>query len=236
MNGPGRGFGRGRPSAPRLTPFDFAPPLTRRRPSTPRRLRRRYAQDARPRTIRSRTPRRKPHRVADRAITTRVGRKTLGDSGWGDIGTCADFSHMCAPAASIAGMQTPVRILVVDDAEPVRKILVQTLRAMGFDPSQADSGPAALRLVLTAPPDVAIVDQWMPDMTGAELVRLMRSSTDARIRSIRNHRSLWPSGQRAWLLAAGALTFLPKPFRIAQLTAALRLALEPAAPAASSAA
>ena len=81
-------------------------------------------------------------------------------------------------------MQTPVRILVVDDAEPVRKILVQTLRAMGFDPSQADSGPAALRLVLTAPPDVAIVDQRMPDMTGAELVRLMRSSTDARIRSI----------------------------------------------------
>ena len=133
-------------------------------------------------------------------------------------------------------MQTPVRILVVDDAEPVRKILVQTLRAMGFDPSQADSGPAALRLVLAAPPDVAIVDQWMPDMTGAELVRLMRSSTDARIRSIAIIGLSGRPGSERELLAAGALTFLPKPFRIAQLTAALRLALEPAAPAASSAA
>jgi two-component system, OmpR family, KDP operon response regulator KdpE len=133
-------------------------------------------------------------------------------------------------------MQTAVRILVVDDAEPVRKILVQTLRAMGFDPSQADSGPAALRLVLTAPPDVAIVDQWMPDMTGAELVRLMRSSTDARIRSIAIIGLSGRPGSERELLAAGALTFLPKPFRIAQLTAALRLALEPVAPAASSAA
>jgi DNA-binding response OmpR family regulator len=133
-------------------------------------------------------------------------------------------------------MQTPVRILVVDDAEPVRKILIQTLRAMGFEPSQADSGPAALRLVLAAPPDVAIVDQWMPDMTGAELVRLMRSSADARIRSIAVIGLSGRPGSERELLAAGALTFLPKPFRIAQLTAALRLALEPVAPAASSAA
>jgi CheY-like chemotaxis protein len=133
-------------------------------------------------------------------------------------------------------MQRPVRILVVDDAEPVRKILVQTLRAMGFEPSQADSGPAALRLALAAPPDVAIVDQWMPDMTGAELVRLMRSSSDARIRSIAIIGLSGRAGSERELLAAGALTFLPKPFRIAQLTAALRLALEPVAPAASSAA
>jgi len=133
-------------------------------------------------------------------------------------------------------MQRPVRILVVDDAEPVRKILVQTLRAMGFEPSQADSGPAALRLALAAPPDVAIVDQWMPDMTGAELVRLMRSSSDARVRSIAIIGLSGRAGSERELLAAGALTFLPKPFRIAQLTAALRLALEPVAPAASSAA
>jgi CheY-like chemotaxis protein len=133
-------------------------------------------------------------------------------------------------------MQRPVRILVVDDAEPVRKILVQTLRAMGFEPSQADSGPAALRLALAAPPDVAIVDQWMPDMTGAELVRLMRSSSDARIRSIAIIGLSGRAGSERELLAAGALTFLPKPFRIVQLTAALRLALEPVAPAAASSA
>ena len=118
-------------------------------------------------------------------------------------------------------MQRPVRILVVDDAEPVRKILVQTLRAMGFEPSQADSGPAALRLALAAPPDVAIVDQWMPDMTGAELVRILQNSADARVRSIAIIGLSGRPGSERELLAAGALTFLPKPFRIVQLLAAL---------------
>lgn len=133
-------------------------------------------------------------------------------------------------------MQTPVRILVVDDAEPVRKILVQTLRALGFDPVQADSGSAALRLALASPPDVAIVDQWMPEMTGAELIELMRGSLDARVRSIAVIGLSGRPGSERELLAAGALTFLPKPFRIAQLVAALRLAMEPAVPATSSAA
>lgn len=133
-------------------------------------------------------------------------------------------------------MQTPVRILVVDDAEPVRKILVQTLRAMGFEATQADSGPAALRQLMAAPPDVAIVDQWMPDMTGAELVRLMRGSLDARVRSVAVVGLSGRPGSERELLAAGALTFLPKPFRIAQLAAALKLALEPAVAAAASAA
>ncbi len=133
-------------------------------------------------------------------------------------------------------MQTPVRILVVDDAEQVRKILVQTLRALGFEPVQAESAPEALRLVLASPPDVAIVDQWMPDMTGAELVRLLRASGDPRVRSVAVIGLSGRPGSERELLAAGALTFLPKPFRIAQLTAALRLALEPALPVSASSA
>jgi CheY-like chemotaxis protein len=127
-------------------------------------------------------------------------------------------------------MQTPVRILVVDDAEPVRKILVQTLRALGFEPSQAESGPAALRMMLAAPPDVAIVDQWMPDMTGADLIRVLRSSCDGRLRSIPVIGLSGRPGSERELLAAGCLTFLPKPFRLVQLSAALQLALEPGAP------
>jgi CheY-like chemotaxis protein len=143
---------------------------------------------------------------------------------------------MRAPAVNLADMQTPVRILVVDDAEQVRKILVQTLRALGFEPLQAESAPEALRLVLAGPPDVAIVDQWMPDMTGAELVRLMRASGDPRVRGVPVIGLSGRPGSERELLAAGALTFLPKPFRIAQLTAALRLALEPALPASASSA
>ncbi len=133
-------------------------------------------------------------------------------------------------------MQTPVRILVVDDAEPVRKILVQTLRALGFDPLQADSGPAALRLALAVQPAVAIVDQWMPEMTGAELIRHLHACPDAGVRAMAVIGLSGRPGSERELLAAGALTFLPKPFRIAQLVAALRIAVDPVPPVASSAA
>ena len=67
----------------------------------------------------------------------------------------------------------------------------------------------------------------------------MRGSSDARVRSIAIIGLSGRPGSERELLAAGALTFLPKPFRLAQLTAALRLArlaLEPVVPATSSAA
>ncbi|WP_242340371.1 MULTISPECIES: two-component system response regulator [Anaeromyxobacter] len=133
-------------------------------------------------------------------------------------------------------MQTPVRILVVDDAEPVRQILVQTLRALGFEPLQADSGPAALRLALAVQPAVAIVDQWMPEMTGAELILRLHASPDPRVRAMTVIGLSGRPGSERDLLAAGALTFLPKPFRVAQLVAALRVAMEPALPAPTSSA
>jgi CheY-like chemotaxis protein len=143
---------------------------------------------------------------------------------------------MHIPAVKIPGMQTPVRILVVDDAEPVRQILVQTLRALGFEPLQADSGPAALRLALAVQPSVAIVDQWMPEMTGAELIHRLHASVDPRVRAMPIIGLSGRPGSERELLAAGALTFLPKPFRVAQLVTALRVVMDPALPAPTSSA
>jgi len=128
------------------------------------------------------------------------------------------------------------RILVVDDAEPVRTILLHTLRLRGFEAFEAISGPDALRAAHEVPFDIAIVDQWMPEMTGAELIRRFRRSDDVRVRSIAVIGLSGRPGSEHDLLAAGALAFLPKPFGAAQLAAALRHALEVSAPVASSAA
>ena len=125
------------------------------------------------------------------------------------------------------------RILVVDDAQPVRTILLHTLRALGFEAIEADCGLAALRLAHTAPPAIAMVDQWMPDITGAEVFRI---SSDPRVRSIIAIGLSGRPGSERELVAAGALAFLPKPFGTNQLCAALRQAVEALTPAASSAA
>jgi two-component system KDP operon response regulator KdpE len=122
-------------------------------------------------------------------------------------------------------MRDAVRVLVVDDAEPVRVILTHALRLRGFEVEQAESGSAALAQVFAAPPDVAIVDQWMPELTGADVVARMRASVDPRVRAIPVIGLSGRAGSERELMAAGALTFLPKPFGAAQLDAALCCAL-----------
>ncbi len=123
-------------------------------------------------------------------------------------------------------MTEPQRVLVVDDSEPVRSLLARALRSRGYSVTVADSGAAALRAAYDFLPAVAIIDQWMPGMTGAELVRLILGSQDARVRKIRIIGLSGRPGSEKDMLGAGARVFLSKPFGGEDLAAALKLALE----------
>jgi DNA-binding response OmpR family regulator len=120
---------------------------------------------------------------------------------------------------------SPLRVLVVDDSAPVRDLLGKALRQQGFTVYQAETGIAALRLAFDVVPAVAIVDQWMPGMTGAELIRLLRSAPRADVRGIAIIGLSGRPGSETELLGAGAHTFLAKPFGEEDLLAALRAAL-----------
>jgi CheY-like chemotaxis protein len=119
----------------------------------------------------------------------------------------------------------PLRVLVVDDSAPVRDLLSKALRQQGFTVFAAETGFAALRLAFDVVPSVAIVDQWMPGMTGAELIRLLRAAPLPEIRRIPIIGLSGRPGSEKELLGAGALTFLAKPFGEGDLRAALRAAL-----------
>ncbi len=68
-----------------------------------------------------------------------------------------------------------VRLMVVDDTEHVRKMLVDILVLHGFEvTADAGDGPEALRTVDEADPDVVIVDYRMSDMDGIEVARRIR--------------------------------------------------------------
>jgi CheY-like chemotaxis protein len=128
-----------------------------------------------------------------------------------------------------------VRVLVVDDSVQVRAILARALRQRGYAVHEAADGPTALRLAFDLRPAVAIVDQWMPDMTGAELIRLLRAAPIPEIRSMAIIGLSGRPGSEKDLLGAGAGTFLAKPFGESELAAALASVLgldEPATGAA----
>ena len=125
-------------------------------------------------------------------------------------------------AASIRGDEC---ILVVEDAEAVRKFTATALRAQGYAVLEAENGVAALQ-VLAARPDIRLIvtDVVMPDMDGAELAR--------RVRAL--HPSLpllFVSGfaERAkvrQLLGASEGRLLQKPFSPGELARRVRETLE----------
>jgi DNA-binding response OmpR family regulator len=117
------------------------------------------------------------------------------------------------------------RVLVVDDSEPVRALLAQALRQHGFVVFEAETGTMGLRVAFDVRPALAIVDQWMPGMTGAELIRLLRAAPLPELRTMPIIGLSGRAGSERDLLGAGAGSFIAKPFGEADLIVAVRAAL-----------
>ena len=84
-------------------------------------------------------------------------------------------------------------------------------------------------------PAIAVVDQWMPGMTGAELIRILRAVPLPEVRAMPIVGLSGRGGSEHELLAAGAATFVAKPFGELDLVGAVRAALGLAAAASGAA-
>jgi response regulator NasT len=71
----------------------------------------------------------------------------------------------------------PVRVMVVDDTDHVRNMLVDMLELDGFDVvGQAATGEAAVDMVGDTTPDVIVMDYKMPGMDGLSAARAIRTN------------------------------------------------------------
>src|SRR5438128_7998496 len=112
----------------------------------------------------------------------------------------------------------PETILVVDDEEKIRRTLRGVLADEGFDVVEAADGRRALELLEHVEPRLAIVDVWMPEVDGLELVERMRSHAPRLpIIVISGHGTIETAVR---VIRLGAYDFLEKPF---QLDALLQL-------------
>ena len=103
-------------------------------------------------------------------------------------------------------------ILVVDDAQFVRMKLAMTLKAAGFETTEASSGQDALKAVSQSKPDLILLDVNMPGMSGYEIAQKISSEpSHAEIPIVMltaEHTS--EAVQKA--IHAGASGFIVKPF------------------------
>src|SRR5262249_12266272 len=101
-------------------------------------------------------------------------------------------------------------ILVVDDEENIRHTLRGVLADEGYEVLEAPDGRRALELLEHVAPRLAIVDVWMPEVDGIELVERMRTqSPGVPIIVISGHGTIETAVR---VIRLGAFDFLEKPF------------------------
>ncbi|MDH4267335.1 MAG: response regulator, partial [Deltaproteobacteria bacterium] len=66
------------------------------------------------------------------------------------------------------------QILVVDDEERIRQSLTGVLKDEGYEVLEVRDGVQALKQVETDPPDLVLLDIWMPGMDGIETLERMK--------------------------------------------------------------
>ena len=114
-----------------------------------------------------------------------------------------------------------LKILVVDDEESVREMLVTYLETEGYDVSTADSGVSALPAIEDFKPQIVLLDIRMPDMDGLQCLRsIIKRNPDIAVVMM----SGFVSEQIACkTLEIGAFDYINKPISFEHLMKVLHL-------------
>ena len=114
------------------------------------------------------------------------------------------------------------RVLVVDDEAQILRALSTMLRGAGYDVATAATSAEALTAAAAHPPDAVILDLVLPDGTGTDVCRELRTWTDVPVIVLS---AVGEESEKVAALDAGADDYVTKPFSVEELLARLRAAL-----------
>ena len=126
------------------------------------------------------------------------------------------------PTLAAADVDRIRSAVVADDSEAVRKLVAALLRREGFDVREAADGAEAWRLIEERAPDVLVVDDVLPCVSGVELVDALRDRRDlrpVRVAFLVEHQS---GLDRAALAGLNGDAIIRKPFDLDHVALKLR--------------
>ena len=115
-------------------------------------------------------------------------------------------------------------VLIVDDEESICQSLKGILSDEGYEVSVAHDGKAALRAVAESNPDLVLLDIWMPELDGMEVLKNLKSrQANLPVVMISGHGTVETAVKATKL---GAFDFIEKPLDMDKILLAVRNALE----------
>ncbi|MGA6165749.1 response regulator transcription factor [Amycolatopsis magusensis] len=116
-----------------------------------------------------------------------------------------------------------VRVLVVDDEPPLAELLSMALRMEGWEIRTAGDGTSAVRVAREFRPDAVVLDVMLPDFSGLEVIRRLRSEFEHLPVLFLTAKDAVED--RIAGLTAGGDDYVTKPFSLEEVTLRLRALL-----------
>ena len=118
---------------------------------------------------------------------------------------------------------TKERILIVDDEKNIASSLKGILSDEGYDVSMTGDGMEALELIQKDPPDLILLDIWLPGMDGIEVLKTLKTySPGVEVLIMSGHGTIDTAVKATKL---GAQDFIEKPFSLDRITESIQNAL-----------
>jgi len=124
-----------------------------------------------------------------------------------------------------------IRILVADDEPNQLELLTYNLIQADYEVIRAEDGQQALDMIDEHRPDLAIIDWMMPQISGIDVCRTLRSRSDTKRLPIIILSARGEEGDRTLGLDIGADDYISKPFSPREMISRIRALLRRAHPA-----
>lgn len=113
-------------------------------------------------------------------------------------------------------------VLLVEDEPAQQEVLAYNLEAEGFRVQRASDGEEALLLVREAAPDLIVLDWMLPNLSGIEVCRQLKTKSETRAIPILMLSARSEEVDRVRGLETGADDYVIKPYSVAELMARVR--------------
>ena len=121
----------------------------------------------------------------------------------------------------------PKKILIADDSPTEQRLFQRALSTLGCEILTAEDGDEAERIIYEQRPDLLVLDIVMPGKNGFALCRELKADPELAHMPIVIVTSKGQDADRFWGARQGADAYLVKPFRLEELTDAVKSRLFP---------